>query len=94
MNNSDEKTEVAGPAHELISASASHKVYQLLVSEAQLSGSLMGAAAVMSGALDGLAHYMADVQVTDGTPQQIASDLMPHFERFLTYRASPVQGQA
>lgn len=84
----------AGPAEELISASVSHKVYNLLMREGNVTGSLIGASAVVSGALDGLAHYLADVQLTDDTPQEIAEAIVPHFATFLTHRRNAAQGNA
>lgn len=84
----------AGVAEERISAATSERVFGLLLADASMSGSLLGTSAVISGALDGLARFMAGVQITDTSAKEMVESIAPHLEVFLERRMQLPQGEA
>lgn len=85
---------MASGAEEAVSAAASDAVLMLLLGRAADAETLIGAAAVMSGALDGVARYVCSVQINNSSADEVADAVAGQLARFVALRHQPPAGHA
>lgn len=84
----------AGPVENAISADVSNAVMRLLLERADQAGTLIGAAAVMTGAMDGLARYTCSIQLTDATADELADSIDFGVRQLVRRHHNPPTGAA
>ena len=84
----------AGARENLISANVSNETFRALAEKALEAGTMIGAAAVWTGAIDGLARYACASQVTDATPEEITALFTAAFARLIAFHHQAPQGEA
>lgn len=85
---------IAGPRENLISGRVSNETFRALAEIALETGDLMGAAAVMTGGIDGLARYAASVQLTDTSAEDVSAVFARNFSLLFARYSSIPQGEA